>query len=100
MFVSTLPDPTCNSEKSVNGGNKQILLLLLLLLLLKKNSRFDFSLKGICLELSDSNHNVNCEKSFCELFLGKISIEVTLISQVTSACQSLKNTIRRSAIFM
>ena len=35
MFVSALPDPTCNSEKSANGGNKQILLLLLLLLLLK-----------------------------------------------------------------
>ena len=33
MFVSALPDPTCNSEKSVNGGNKQILLLLLLLLI-------------------------------------------------------------------
>ena len=26
MFVSALPDPTCNSEKSANGGNKQILL--------------------------------------------------------------------------
>ena len=36
MFVSALPDPTCNSEKSANGGNKQILLLLLLLL----HSRF------------------------------------------------------------
>ena len=35
MFVSALPDPTCNSEKSANGGNKQILLLLLLLLLLE-----------------------------------------------------------------
>ena len=23
-FVSALPDPTCNSEKSANGGNKQI----------------------------------------------------------------------------
>ena len=34
MFVIALPDPTCNSEKSANGGNKQILLLLLLLLLL------------------------------------------------------------------
>ena len=34
MFVSALPDPTCNSEKPANGGNKQILLLLLLLLLL------------------------------------------------------------------
>ena len=33
MFVSALPDPTCNSEKSANGGNKQILLLLLLLFL-------------------------------------------------------------------
>ena len=32
MFVSALPDPTCNSEKSANGGNKQILLLLSLLL--------------------------------------------------------------------
>ena len=32
MFVSALPDPTCNSENSANGGNKQILLLLLLLL--------------------------------------------------------------------
>ena len=31
MFVSALPDPTCNSEKSANGGNKQISLLLLLL---------------------------------------------------------------------
>ena len=31
MFVSALPDPTCNSEKSANGGNKQMLLLLLLL---------------------------------------------------------------------
>ena len=31
MFVSALPDPNCNSEKSANGGNKQILLLLLLL---------------------------------------------------------------------
>ena len=30
LFVSALPDPTCNSEKSANGGNKQILLLLLL----------------------------------------------------------------------
>ena len=27
MFVSAVPDPTCNSEKSANGGNKQILLL-------------------------------------------------------------------------
>ena len=26
MFVSALPNPTCNSEKSANGGNKQILL--------------------------------------------------------------------------
>ena len=32
MFVSALPDPTCNSEKSANGGNKQISLLLLLLI--------------------------------------------------------------------
>ena len=39
MFVSALPDPTCNSEKSVNGGNKQLLLLLLLLLLLPLLSR-------------------------------------------------------------
>ena len=31
MSVSGLPDPTCNSEISANGGNKQILLLLLLL---------------------------------------------------------------------
>ena len=31
MFVSALLDPSCNSEKSANGGNKQILLLLLLL---------------------------------------------------------------------
>ena len=37
MFVRALPDPTCNSEKSANGGNKQILLLLLLLLLLPKS---------------------------------------------------------------
>ena len=36
MFVSALPDPTCNSEESANGGNKQILLLLSLLLLLPK----------------------------------------------------------------
>ena len=34
IYISALPDPTCNSEKSANGGNKQILLLLLLLLLL------------------------------------------------------------------
>ena len=34
MFVSALPDPTCISEKSANGGNKQLLLLLLILLLL------------------------------------------------------------------
>ena len=34
MFVSALPDPTCNSEKSANGVIKQILLLLLLLLLM------------------------------------------------------------------
>ena len=40
MFVSALPDPACNSEKSANGGNKQILLLLLLLLLLKEWSQF------------------------------------------------------------
>ena len=26
MFVSALHDPTCNSERSANGGNKQILL--------------------------------------------------------------------------
>ena len=39
MFVSALPDPTCNSEKSANGGNKQILLLLLLLLLLEVNEK-------------------------------------------------------------
>ena len=32
MFVSALLAPTCNSEKSANGGNQQILLLLLLLL--------------------------------------------------------------------
>ena len=35
MFVSALPDPTCNSEKSANGGNKQILLLLLLSIMLR-----------------------------------------------------------------
>ena len=29
MFVSALPDPTCNSEKSANGGNKQILFIYL-----------------------------------------------------------------------
>ena len=40
MFVSALPDPTCNSEKSANGGNKQILLLLLLLLLLLEPFQF------------------------------------------------------------
>ena len=27
MFVSALPDPTCNSEKSANGGNKLLLLI-------------------------------------------------------------------------
>ena len=40
MFVSALPDPTCNSEKSANGGNKQILLLLLLLLLLYPSLKY------------------------------------------------------------
>ena len=34
MFVSALPDPTCNSEKSANGGNKQIFLFFLFFLLL------------------------------------------------------------------
>ena len=34
MFVSALPNPTRNSEKSATGENKQILLLSLLLLLL------------------------------------------------------------------
>ena len=29
MFVSALSDTTSNSERSANGGNKQILLLLL-----------------------------------------------------------------------
>ena len=29
MFVSALSDPTTNSERSANGGNKQILLFLL-----------------------------------------------------------------------
>ena len=42
MFVSALPDPTCNSEKSANGGNKQILLLLLLL------SAMDFNVTFSC----------------------------------------------------
>ena len=28
-------------------------------------------MKGISLELTDSNHNVNCEKSICDLFLDK-----------------------------
>ena len=41
MFVSALPDPTCNSEKSANGGNKQILLLLLLLLLPKSKDKVE-----------------------------------------------------------
>ena len=40
MFVSALPDPTCNSEKSANGGNKQILLLLLISLQQTANARF------------------------------------------------------------
>ena len=40
MFVSALPDPTCNSEKSANGGNKQILLLLLLIQQLKVKCAF------------------------------------------------------------
>ena len=44
MFVSALPDPTCNSEKSANGGNKQILLLLLFIrrciYSVKKNAKF------------------------------------------------------------
>ena len=33
MFVSALPDPTCNSEKSANGGNKQILLLVVVVVI-------------------------------------------------------------------
>ena len=44
MFVSALPDPTCNSEKSANGGNKQILLLLLLSLLFEPFSFVKFTL--------------------------------------------------------
>ena len=57
----------------------------------KINRTFEISLKGISLQLSDSNHNVNCEKSFCELFLGEVSFEVTLISLVTtSACQCFR----------
>ena len=40
MFVIALPDPTCNSEKSANGGNKQILLLLLISLQQTANARF------------------------------------------------------------
>ena len=32
MFVSALPDPTCNSEKSANGGNKQILLNIIIII--------------------------------------------------------------------
>ena len=49
MFVSALPDPTCNSEKSANGGNKQILLLLLLLLLLEP---FQFVAEHLYFELN------------------------------------------------
>ena len=30
-----MPDPTCNSEKSANGGNKQILLLLNIIIKLR-----------------------------------------------------------------
>ena len=33
MFVSALPDPTCNSEKSANGGNKQILLFIIIIII-------------------------------------------------------------------
>ena len=52
MFVSALPDPTCNSEKSANGGNKQILLLLLLLLLIKDSIQCKKSLESMsCLVL-------------------------------------------------
>ena len=34
MYVSALPDPTCNSEKSANGENKQILLLNIIIITL------------------------------------------------------------------
>ena len=30
MFVSALPDPTCNSEKSANGGNKHIIIIIII----------------------------------------------------------------------
>ena len=40
MFVSALPDPTCNSEKSANGGNKQILLLLLIVFISTQDKKY------------------------------------------------------------
>lgn len=36
MFVSVVSDPISNSERSANGGNKEIFLLLLLRLFLKE----------------------------------------------------------------
>ena len=65
MFVSALPDPTCNSEKSANGGNKQILLLLLLLLLLL----FPFS---VALALRKANFvvdksNISNKSALCSI---------------------------------
>ena len=48
MFVSALPDPTCNSEKSANGGNKQILLLLLLLLTELAGLHYQLYLVALC----------------------------------------------------
>ena len=44
MFVSALPDPTCNSEKSANGGNKQILLLNIIISSSSSNYRINNSL--------------------------------------------------------
>ena len=44
MFVSALPDPTCNSEKSANGGNKQIILNNIILILYNTALRANYRL--------------------------------------------------------
>ena len=71
MFVSALPDPTCNSEKSANGGNKQILLLLLLLLLLVMTVPFPKGAYYLTENFGNSGWKVN-GKVFFRKFQPKI----------------------------
>ena len=60
MFVSALPDPTCNSEKSANGGNKQNNIIIIIIIIIIIVVPITCDGKPLC-------HPVKCIQTFSNM---------------------------------